>query len=171
LWVGGDDHADDVQHVVGLDEFRVAPERVGRRGYQRLGRLVEGKAVEVAEVLAFGDAQNHRVNELVKVPQHRLRRDFMEIPRADGALQRFEDRILADALLAAESQYVVDLLARPLHAMGLPALDVTCFIGPQSVQMVAPEPDLATCRGYDLGRLVEVEDASAGLGEKAALGH
>ena len=67
LVVGGDDDPGDVQHIVGRHVFRVDPERVGRRCDQRLGRLVEGEAVDVAEVFAFGDAQDDRPGELVEV--------------------------------------------------------------------------------------------------------
>ena len=151
LVVGGDDDAGDVQHVVGPDVFRIDPERVGRRGDQRLGRLVEGEAVDVAEVFAFRDAQYDRLGEFVEVAQHRLRRNFGEVPRTDSDLQRREKGVLADALLAAENQRVVDLLAGPLRAMGEPAFDVIGFIGPQRMEVVAPEPDVAARRGDDHG--------------------
>ena len=65
---------------------------------------------------------------------------------------------------------MVDLLAGSLRAMGEPAFDMVGLVGPQRMQMVAPELDVAACRGDDLGRLVEVEDAGALLGEEPALG-
>ena len=39
------------------------------------------------------------------------------------------------------------------------------------MEMVAPEADLAAKRWDDLGRFVEVEDASAALFEESAVGH
>ena len=86
--------------------------------------IVEGEAVELAEVARLADAQDHRFQEAVEAAEHLLRRHLGEIPGADRVLDRLQQRVLADALLAAEHQRVVDLLVRPLHAMRAPADDM-----------------------------------------------
>ena len=55
--------------------------------------------------------------ETVEAAEHLLRRRLDEVPGANGALDRLEQAILADALGAAENKAVVDLLLRPLHAV------------------------------------------------------
>ena len=47
-----------------------------------------------------------------------LWRHLAEIPRPDGALDGLQERILADALVAAEDERVIDLLVRALQAAG-----------------------------------------------------
>ena len=64
------------------------------------------------------DPQHDALEEAVEAAEHLLRRDFLEIPRANGVLDRLQHGVLADALEAAEHKAVVDLLVRSLHAMG-----------------------------------------------------
>ncbi len=58
------------------------------------------------------------LGEAVEAAKHLLRRRLDKIPRPDGALDRFEQRVLADPLEAAKDQAVIDLLVRALHPVG-----------------------------------------------------
>ena len=83
--------------------------------------VVEGEAVDLAEVARLGDAQDHRLEESVEAAEQLHRRHLGEVPRADRVLDRLEQRVLADALGAAEHERVVDLLGRELDAVRQPA--------------------------------------------------
>ena len=74
----------------------------------------------------------------VETAEHMLRRNFLEVPRAHGAFDRFEQRVLADPLGAAEHQPVVDLLTRSLHAMGEERDDMVGVVGVDPLDVVNP---------------------------------
>ena len=86
--------------------------------------VVESEAVDLAEVARLADPQDDALEEAVEPAEQLLRRDFGEVPRPDRPLDRLEQRVLADALRAAEHERVVDLLFRPLHPMREPSHDV-----------------------------------------------
>ena len=128
LVVGGQDDAADVEDRVFADVLLVDAQHVGRRGRERLHVVVEGEAVDLAEIARLGNAQDHRLQEAVEAAEQLQRRDLGEVPRADRVLDRLEQRVLADALAAAEHQRVVDLLAGELDAMGQPADQVVALV-------------------------------------------
>ncbi len=130
--------------------------------------IVEGEAVHVAEIARLVDAQDHGFDEAVEPPEHVLRRHFAEIPRADRVLDRFEHRVLADALRAAEHERVVDLLLRPLHAVGQPQDHVLGLLAVDLADVLQPRPGLAGIAWLDLRRPVEVETAHAAALDPAA---
>jgi hypothetical protein len=88
-------------------------------------------------MFAWRGAQSHaqRDDEL-------SRRHLAEVPRTDRVHQGLDDRALADALPAAEAERVVDLLARPLHAVGEPRDDVVGIVGVDLVDVTAPRLDV-----------------------------
>ena len=114
--------------------------------------IVEGEAVELAEVARLADAQDHRFQEAVEAAEHLLRRHLVEIPRADRVLDRLEHRVLADALLAAEHQRVVDLLGGLLHAMRAPAHDMGRVVAVEPLDMIEPAVGIAGDRLHDRRR-------------------
>ena len=59
----------------------VDAQHVGRRGGVGLHVIVEGEAVDLAEVARLADAQDHRFQEAVESAEHLLRRHLGEIPR------------------------------------------------------------------------------------------
>ena len=65
-----------------------------------------------------------------------------KVPRPDRALDRLEQRVLADALLAAEHERVVDLLLRPLHPVGQPFDDVVGVVRIDVADVVEPRAGL-----------------------------
>ena len=112
------------------DVLVVDAEDLGRRGDDVLHLIVEGAAVEFAHVAGFVDAQDDRAQERVELAEDLLRAGLAEVGRCRSAMpDRGEDRVLADPLLAAEQEGVVELFARPLHAMGEPELDVFEVVG------------------------------------------
>ena len=139
--------AADVEDVVLAQVLLVDPEHVRRRGEVGLHVVVEFEAVEFAHVLRFGDPEHDAFGEAVEAAEHLLRRHLDKVPRADGALDRFEQRVLADALKAAEHQAVVDLLLRPLHPVGEEGNDVVGLVRVDSADMLDPRPGLRRVAG------------------------
>ena len=125
----------------------VDPQHVRRRGEIGLHVVVELEAVELAHVLRFRDPQHDALEEAVEAAEHLLRRDLDEVPRAYGALDGFEQGVLADALKAAEDEPMIDLLVRPLHAMGEQRDDVVGFVGVDRPDMRDPRPGLRRVAG------------------------
>ena len=66
-------------------------------------------------------------------------------------LDRLEQRVLADALCAAEHQRVVDLLVRALHPVREPADDVVGIVAEDLVDVVEPGVGLAGVAGAIVG--------------------
>ena len=128
--------------------------------------VVEGEAVELAEVARLADAQDHRLEEPVEAAEHLLRRDLEEIPGTDRVLDRLEQRVLADALFAAEHQGVVDLVGRLLNAMRQPADDVAGIVAVELLDVVQPAIGVTGDRRDDR-RAVEVEDLASQAAESS----
>ena len=120
--------------------------------------LVEGIAVDLAEIAGLVDAQDHALDEAVEAAEQLHRRHFGEVPRADRVAHRMQQRVLADAGRAAEQQRVVDLLGRALHPVRQPAEDVAGVVGIDLADMVEPWLGLAGIAGQAARRPVEVED-------------
>src|SRR5271155_5694194 len=104
--------------------------------------VVEGVAIGFAEVARLADAEDDRFQMAVETSEHGLRLDFLEVPAADRVLYRLKQRVLADALLAAEDQGVVDLDVRRLGPMRQPADDVAGFVAKNSAGMLKPRSSL-----------------------------
>ena len=88
-----------------------------------------------------------RLQEAIEAAEHMLRRHLGEIPRPDRVLDRFEHRVLADALIAAEHERVVDLLLRALHSMREPFHDVIGVVLAENLVDVI-EPSVRLRRHY-----------------------
>ena len=52
--------------------------------------VMEGVAVDVAEIVRLGDAQHHALHVVVVVAHDVLWRDFLEVPRTDAELERLK---------------------------------------------------------------------------------
>ena len=74
--------------------------------------IVEGKAVELAEIARLADAQDHRFQEAIEAAEHCCGETSVKFHGPIGVLDRLQQRVLADALLAAEHERVVDLLVQ-----------------------------------------------------------
>ena len=70
----------------------------------------------------------------------------MKIPWSDGVLDRFQQGVFADALVTAQHQCVVDLVAGMLPVMRQPANDVVGVVRVDFVHVVEPGGGLAACR-------------------------
>ena len=88
----------------------------------------------------------------LKRPKHLLRRDVHEVPRPDGALDGLKDCVLADALVAAQHERVVDLLVRTLHPVRKPMDDVLGVVGIDFAHVVKPGAGLARVAAFDRRR-------------------
>ena len=97
----------------------------------------------------------------------------MEIPRPDGVLDRFKHRVLADALLSAQQQRVVDLLARALHAVSQPMDDMRGIARrvEYPVDMVGPRRGLRGISQLDARRAIEIETRDALPLDPSAVDH
>jgi len=62
----------------------------------------------------------------------------MKIPGADGVLDWFEQRVLADPLRAAEHECMVNLLARTLRSMREPRNDMGGVIRIEHADVIEP---------------------------------
>ena len=94
------------------------------------------------------------LRKLLKLPSRWVGDNFVEIPRSDGVFDRLKQRILADALRAAQHQRVVDLLAGSLHPMRQPANDMRGIVGIDRVHVVEP--------GSGLIGVTQLESAAVG---------
>ena len=158
-----------VEDAVLAQVLFVDAQHVGRRGGVGLHVVVEREAVDVAEVARLVDAQDHRLQEAVEAAEHLLRRHLGEIPWPDRVLDRLQQRVLADALQAAEHERVVDLLVGPLHAVRQPMDDVIGVVGIDLVDVVEPRAGLGGVAGSMRRRPIEVEAASRRALDPAAL--
>ena len=84
--------------------------------------------------------------------------DIGEIPRPDGVLDRLEQRVLPDALRAAEHEGVVDLLLRLLHAVREPLRDVVGIVRIDVLHELEPACRLSAIARLDGRRQVQIED-------------
>jgi hypothetical protein len=127
--VGGVEHAGHVQHVVLGHVLAVDPDRVRRCRQDGLHVVIEGIAIDVAEVVGFGDTQHHALHVVIVVAHDVLRRDLFEIPWPDAELEWLQHGILADPGNAAEQDRVVDFDGRELDAVGAVRNDVLGVVG------------------------------------------
>src|SRR5262249_40296422 len=93
--------------------------------------------------------------------EHVLGRDLVEIPWADSVFDRLEQRVLADALVAAEDERVVDLLLRALHAMREPCNDVFGIMGVNLIHVFRPWIGFADVSLLEHRRAIKVEATHA----------
>jgi hypothetical protein len=98
------------------------------------------------------------------------RGDVDEVPRTDGGFDRFQERVLADALEPAEDERVVDLFVGPLHAMSEPRDDVIRVVGIDIGDVFEPACRLTRLSRPDPWRTIQVEAGGAGLRDPAAVG-
>ena len=91
-----------------------------------------------------------------------LRRDFGEIPGTNRALDRLEERVLADPLGTAEHQGMIDLDLRVLHPLCQPHDDVAAIVFAKDFMNVV-EPRLSSCRvaRRQCWRAIEIEAGCA----------
>src|SRR5262245_52927961 len=124
LVVRGDGNAAKVGDVIFAQVLLVDVDDIGWGCNQRLGAVVEGEAVEVTEIACLADAQDHRARIAIELAKHTMGCHVGEIPWPDRLLDRFKDRVLADAGIATQYERMIDLLMRSLHAMCVPSQDV-----------------------------------------------
>src|SRR6185369_12141539 len=84
-------------------------------------------------------------------------------------LQRRQQRILADTLVAAQHQGVVDLLGWALHPVRAPLLDVSGFVWIDAFQMPAPQRDIIRNPAHDR-RFVQIETTNPRSFDPSAIG-
>jgi hypothetical protein len=68
-----------------------------------------------------------------------------------------EQRVLADALGAAQDNSVIDLLVRPLDPMSEPRDDVIGVVAVDFANMIEPWTGFSRVAQFDRGRTVQVE--------------
>src|SRR5262249_13575651 len=149
---------DAVEDAVLAQVLLVDTQYVRRSGSVGLHVIVELIAIDVAQVARLVYPQDDFLEKAVETSERLLRRHLLEIPGPDGALHRFEQRVLAGALLlASEHERVVDLLLRALHPMGEPLDDVLRFLAEDLVDVLAPGTGLGRIARLERRRSVEVE--------------
>src|ERR1700733_8109988 len=119
--------------------------------------VVVREAVEFAHVLGFADPQHDALDEPVEAAKGLLRTCFLEVPRANGMLDRLQHGVLSNAWDAAEHQPMVDLFLRALHAMGEPFDDVVGFVGVNLPDVFDPRLGFGGIARRGPRRPVEVE--------------
>jgi hypothetical protein len=109
--------------------------------------IVELISIEVTMIAGLVHPQDDGFDEAIETTQHVLRGHLLKIPRSDGMLDRFEQSILADALLAAKHQSVVDLLLRTLRPLSEPSNDVIGIIWKNFADVFEPRTGLTGITG------------------------
>jgi hypothetical protein len=123
--------------------------------------LIEGKAIMFTVIARLAHSQDHRLGEAVK-PAHQMRRaDVLKIPVTDCRLDRLERRVLADALISAQHQGVIDLFARALDAMRGPIHNMRRMIAVDALDVLDPFTRLHRITKADHRRPVEIENPAS----------
>src|SRR5262249_50719642 len=134
-----------------------------------LRMVVKIEPVGLAQIFRFVDPQNHRFGEAVECAEQMTRRDVVEIPRSDGALDRLQQRILADALGAAKHERMVDLLLRALYPLRQPVNDVHGVVRENLVHMFEPTLGFARIAELEPRLAIEIETGDTALLDPAAV--
>ena len=166
--VGCYDDADAVEDAVLAQVFLVDAQHVRWRGRVGLHVIVELEAIDIAQVTRFVDAQDHRLKEAVETAEQVLRRYFEEVPRADRVLHRLKRGVFANALIAAEHQCVVDLLAWSLHPLRKPLHDMVGVIAKHAAYVIEPGAGVAGITWLERRRAIQIEAAHPAALDPAA---
>ena len=100
--VRGDNDAATIEDAVLAQVLLVNTQHVRRRCRIGFHVVVPSVAIDLTEIAGFVDAQHYGFEEAVEPPEHVRRHHLDEIPRTNRTLDRFEQRVLAGALPAAE---------------------------------------------------------------------
>src|ERR1700730_10080029 len=138
LVVRRDDDARTIENVMRLQILLVDAQHVRRRRGISLHVVVKFEAVDVAKIAGLVHPKDDGLEKTVVWLKRLLGRDFQKIPGADCALYRLKQRVLADALVAAQNQRVIDFLFRVLHSMCEPFDDMLCVARKNSIDMIEP---------------------------------
>ena len=150
--------------------FFVDPQHVGRCGGRCLHVVIEGEAIELAEVARLAHAQDHRFQESVEASKHLLRRHLEEIPCADGML----DAVRAVCpcrcpCLPPSTRAWLIFDSWLLGTMGAPVDHVCGMLTVELLDVI--EPAVGVTRYWcDDGRAVEVEYAATLSRDPAPIG-
>ncbi len=114
------------------------------------------------QVTCFADAQNDRLHEAIESAQEMARRDLGEVPGPDRVLDGFQQRVLPDALRAAQHQRVIDFSLRDT-VRGCASQRTMCpvIVRIDLGQMIEPRIDQTPVTVLDRWRPIEVETVRA----------
>jgi len=109
--------------------------------------IVKCNTIRGTEIARLADTHHNGFGPAVEAPQHLGRRNFPPVPSANSFLDRLKQTVLAYALLSAEDERMVDLLAGPLHPMSKPTGNVSPFVRKHSLNVLKPRsgPTGGTC--------------------------
>jgi hypothetical protein len=106
------------------------------------------------KVAGLAHVEDYGLGKSVEAAKHVLRWNLVKIPRPDCPLDGSSRVSLPDTLGAAEYKSVVNLLARPLHAVGAPLDDVVGIVGKDLADVMDPPTGLGGVTAFDRRRSV-----------------
>jgi hypothetical protein len=130
--------------------------------------VVELKPVDIAKIARLVDAQDYGLEKAIEAAKQVLRRHLEEIPRADCMFDRLERGILADTLVAAKHERVIDLLVWPLHPVRQPHRNVVGVGTEHPTDMLKPRAGTGSIARLNCRRTIQVKAAHPAACDPAA---
>jgi hypothetical protein len=99
-------------------------------------------------------AQNNGLKKPIEAAEYLTRRDLCKVPRANCLLYALKQCVLANALVAAQDERVIDFFVRALNSVRQPFYYVLCILRINSFHMLGPAPRFGRVAHFDHWRPV-----------------